>query len=145
MAKPTDQRVALISVHPEFADKLLSGEKRVELRRSRVRGAISHLVIYATAPKSAVLGWVKVTAVESASPTNIWNAHKKHAGISRARFRRYFRGCRSATAIRVVDPQPLQRPLRLSQINEDLSAPQSWRYLSPDDAARVGIDLRSVS
>ena len=141
MAKSTDRRVALISVHPEFADKILSGEKRVELRRSKLHSAISHLVIYATAPRSVVLGWVKVTDIESGSPTKVWDAHKKHAGISRARFRQYFEGCRSAVAIHVDDPQPLQAPMRLSEINDGLAAPQSWRYLSHDDAVRVGIVL----
>lgn len=141
MVKSADRRVALISVHPEFADKLLSGEKQVELRRTKLRGAISHLAIYATAPRSAVLGWVTVTNVESASPTSLWNAHKQHAGISRARFRRYFQGCKLATAIRVAEPRHLETPFRLSQFRENVSPPQSWRYLSDDDATKLGIEV----
>ena len=141
MAEFSHRRVAMISVHPEFAEKLLTGEKRVELRRTKFHEALSHLVIYATAPQSVILGWVRVTSIESASPSRIWETHKRHAGISRARFRRYFQGTRSATAIHVVDPQSLQEPLRLNQIKDDLRPPQSIRYLSPSDAARVGIEL----
>lgn len=141
MASQSDRRVALISIHPEFAERILNGEKQVELRRSRLHGAISHLVIYATAPIGAVLGWVRVTSIESASPTKVWDTHKKHAGISRARFREYYKGCRSAVAIHVSEPEPLPRPLHLNEIRAGLSAPQSWRYLSHDEAARVGLEL----
>lgn len=141
MVESADRRVALISVHPEFAERILTGEKRVELRRSRLHSAISHLVIYATSPRSAVVGWVRVSEVETGSPTKVWNTHKNHAGISRARFRKYFQGRTSAVAIHVSDPQPLESPMRLKEINDDLSPPQSWRYLSLEDAARVGIAL----
>lgn len=141
MAETENRRVALISVHPEYAEKILNGEKQVELRRSRFHGTISHLVIYATAPTCAVMGWVRVSHVESGSPTKVWNKHKNHAGISRARFREYFRGCQSAFAIHVHGPKLLSTPMHLNAIRDGLSAPQSWRYLSQDDAARVGIAL----
>ena len=141
MVGQSDRRVALISIHPEFAERILNGEKQVELRRSKLHGAISHLVIYATAPIGAVLGWVRVTSVESASPTKVWDTHKNHAGVTRARFREYFRGCHLAVAIQISDPEPLPTPLYLDQISEGLSAPQSWRYLSHDEASRVGLEL----
>jgi predicted transcriptional regulator len=141
MVETIDRRVALISVHPEYAEKILNGEKQVELRRSKLHSAVSHLVIYATAPKSAVLGWVRVTGIDTGSPTRLWNRHKQHAGVSRRQFRRYFKGSRAAFAIHVDQPQSLHTPLHLNEINRDLCPPQSWRYLSNDEAARVGIEL----
>lgn len=140
MAESADRQVALISVRPEYANKLLSGEKRVELRKTRFSRDLTHLLIYATAPLSAVLGWVRVEGIERAAPSRLWEQHKAHAGISRRAFRDYFRGYRSATAIRVGSPKRLSEPRALSQIDPQLQAPQNFRYVSNEVAARAGID-----
>lgn len=137
MVESADRQVALISVHPEYADKLLSGEKRVELRKTRFSRDLTHLLIYATAPLSAVLGWVRVAGVDHAPPTPVWERHKTHAGISRRAFRDYFRGRRLATAIRVDSPSRLERPLKLSEIDPELRAPQSFCYLSAAATSRI--------
>ena len=139
MAQRSTRRVALMSIHPEYAEALLDGSKKVELRKSRFASDISHILIYATSPVQRVLGWARTSQVEVGSPTRIWEANKEHAGIRRQAYRAYFRGRRRATAIHVTDPHRLRDPLPLSEVDGGLKPPQSWRYLSPDAAARVGI------
>ena len=139
MAPRPTRRVALMSIRPEYAEALLDGTKKVELRKSRFASDISHILIYATSPVQRVLGWAKASHVEEGSPTRIWETHKEHAGIRRRAYRTYFQGHRRATAIHVADPQRLRDPLPLSEIEDGLKPPQSWQYLSPAAAARVGI------
>ena len=139
MAQRSTRRVALMSIHPEHAEALLDGRKKVELRKSRFASDISHILIYATSPVQRVLGWARANRVEEGSPSKIWETHKSHAGVSRRTYRTYFQGHRRATAIHIADPQRLSDPLPLSEIEDGLKPPQSWRYLSPDAAARVGI------
>lgn len=139
MAQRSARRVALMSIHPEYAEALLAGTKTVELRRSRFANDISHILIYATSPVQKVLGWAKTGSVEEGSPTSIWEAHKSRAGISRSVYRAYFRGHPRATAIHVATPQRLEKPLALSEVEDGLKAPQSWRYLSLEAAQRAGI------
>lgn len=140
MAESADRQVALISVRPEYANKLLSGEKRVELRKTRFSRDLTHLLIYATAPLSAVLGWVRVEGIDRAAPSRLWEQHKAHAGISRRAFRDYFHGHSLATAIRVGSPQRLSEPRRLSQIHPRLQAPQNFCYVTDEVATRAGIE-----
>ncbi len=142
MAGSTDRRVALISVHPEYADKLLSGEKKVELRRSRMSASVTHLVLYATCPRKAVVGWVEVSGIEEASPSRIWESHKQHAGLSRASFRRYFKGASIATAISVRAPHQLVEERLLGDVLPDSVPPQSWRYLPRSSVRTLGLSCQ---
>lgn len=139
MAQRSARRVALMSIHPEYAEALLDGTKTVELRRSRFANDISHILIYATSPVQKVLGWAKTGPIKEGSPTRIWETHKGQAGISRSTYRAYFQGSRRAIAIHVMSPQWLPTPLSLSEIDDGLQAPQSWRYLSLEAAQRAGI------
>ncbi|MCY4391166.1 MAG: ASCH domain-containing protein [Chloroflexi bacterium] len=139
MADPSPGRIVLMSVHPEYAEALLNGTKTVELRKARLANSTSHIVIYATAPVQRVVGWVKAGHIEDGTPRTIWQKHKSRVGILEQAFRRYYRGHRRAVAIHVESPQRLAMPLELSAVEDGLTPPQSWRYLSDTAAESVGI------
>ncbi len=141
MDQSSTRRIALMSIHPQYAEALLNGTKKVELRKSQFSADISHIVIYATSPIKQVLGWVKASRIERGSPSRIWETHKAQTGIRRSAYRAYFRGHPNATAIHVDSPERLANPLPLSAIEEGLIAPRSWRYLSNAAARTVGIPL----
>ena len=141
MADNSPGRIVLMSIHPEYAEALLDGRKTVELRKSRVAEDISHIVIYATAPVQRVLGWVKAVHVEHGSPSAIWKRHKSRTGIRERAFRSYYQGHARAVAIHVDSPRRLAAPLELSAIEDGLTPPQSWRYLSDAAAESVGIPV----
>ena len=141
MADESPGRIVLMSIHPEHAEALLDGTKTVELRRSGVAGDVSHIVIYATAPVQRVLGWVKAVHVEHGSPSAMWERHKSRVGIRRGAFRSYYQGRPRAVAIHVDSPRRLATPRELSEIEDGLTPPQSWRYLSADAARNVGIPV----
>lgn len=132
-------RILLMSVHPEYAEALLDGTKTVELRKSAVADDVSHIVIYATAPVRRVVGWVEAVGVEHGSPSAIWRKHRSRTGVREREFRTYYRGHPVAVAIHVESPRRLDEPLELSAVEEGLTAPQSWRYLSAAAAESVGI------
>lgn len=139
MVEQSPGRILLMSIHPEYAEALLDGTKTVEFRKSAVADDVSHIVIYATAPVRRVLGWVKTAGVEQGSPSAIWRKHRSRTGVREREFRTYYRGHRRAVAIHVDSPRRLDEPLELSAVEEGLTAPQSWRYLSPAAAESVGI------
>lgn len=141
MANQSSGRIVLMSIHPDYAEALLDGTKTVELRKSPVAADISHIVIYATAPVQRVLGWVKAGLVEHGSPSAIWDKHKSRAGIRERAFRTYYRGHSRAIAIHVDSPRRLVVPLELSAVEDGLTPPQSWRYLSATAARSVGIPV----
>lgn len=137
MAGKEDRRAVLMSIHPRHAENLLAGTKQVELRKSAFSREVLRVVVYATAPTSAVVGWLDVESVEEHSPARIWQRFGAITGITRAEFRRYFSGRQRAVAIRVRDPRRLETPVALVDLDERLSAPQSFRYLSASTAERL--------
>jgi len=115
----------LISIHPEYIAKILSGEKRFEFRKTFPTTGVSHLVIYATAP---VQRWIAVAEVEyvlTGSPYSIWERTKRAAGISREAFRKYYAGRSQGVAFK------LGRVFSLSaedSLKIKLSGPQSYSF-----------------
>lgn len=132
MAEPASGRVALFSIHPQFADAILDGTKQVEFRRTELPGDVTHVVIYATVPVQRVVGVFEVAGVERMKPARAWRRFSACGGISRGSFDRYFEGATSAYVIQVANPRRLSVPMRLTDIGPELRPPQSFQYLATD-------------
>lgn len=126
----------LISLKPEFAEAIAEGRKTVELRRrfpKVERGC--RLVIYATQPVGAVVGFATIRDVIFASPTAIERTYRSRAALSRRRFRAYFAGCARAVAVEIENHISIG-PHRLDDLPLILPgflAPQSWRYVTASE------------
>jgi predicted transcriptional regulator len=140
MAGCSTRRIALLSIHPRHADNILNGSKAVELRRVPISDETSHVVIYATSPVCAVVGWFEVEGVDRASRSAIWETHGATTGVTRREFRRYFEGAAHAVAIRVRRPTRLATPVALDSIPGVSRPPQSFQYLEAASVAGV-LDL----
>lgn len=118
----------LISINPEYVEKIFAGTKKFEFRKRISNRSIDRIVIYSTAPIMKVVGEVQIVDRISSSPTELWERTKKFAGISRDKYRKYFKGCKVANAYqlgRVIEYNP---PKELQEFNIS-SPPQSFMYL----------------
>jgi predicted transcriptional regulator len=131
VANPTHQRVALLPIHPRFADAILAGTKRVEFRRVGFATAPTHVVVYATSPVMKVVCWFRVVAIEHAAPSTLWGKYRHVAGISHKDFGRYFKGTRRGVAIRVGKVVRPTSPLPLKKLGVR-RPPQGFQYLSEE-------------
>lgn len=78
---------ALLSVKPEYAEKILSGEKIYEFRRRIFkREDVDILVIYATGPQCGVVAEARIGGIMESTPEDIWKRTNRHGGISHDRF-----------------------------------------------------------
>lgn len=121
--------VALLPIHPEYADAILSGEKAVEFRRRPFGKEVKHIVIYASSPVMRIVGHFEVGRIDSYAPSTVWRKFGKFGAISKQDFNRYYDGAEQAIAIHIKNAKKLGVPLKLKDLNEDFSAPQSYRYL----------------
>lgn len=133
MADSPARRVALLSIHPRHADAILDGTKRVELRRVPVADDTTHVIVYATAPIQAIVGWFEVAGIDHAAPSRIWDDHRAVCGVTRREFRSYFHGADRAAAIRVGRSRRLDLPVGLHALPNVKRPPQSFQYLDHDD------------
>jgi len=124
----------LLSIKPEYANKIFDGTKRVELRRVRPRVRKGDLVfVYVSSPVKALLGAFEVECVEEAFPHDLWNKVKCSAGISREQFDGYYAGSSLGFGIILKNYWSLSKPIDLIGLKSIWSGfhpPQSYRYLT---------------
>jgi len=120
----------LLSIKPEYAEKILNGTKRFEYRRTLYRNQdVRTVVIYATLPVGKVVGEFEVGGLLSDDPESLWASTKKHSGITKQFFMAYFENRETAFAIQVLNPTRYDEPLPLDQLVGTSPAPQSFMYL----------------
>lgn len=127
-----DAQVLLISIHSQYAHLILSGEKRVELRRRfNITLAGSRMVIYATSPTAAIIGHVQIKAVECLPTDEIWMRHGAAAAIAEEDFESYFSGVDRGCAVLLSDPIAYDAPITLRELRSKhgLTPPQSYIFL----------------
>lgn len=121
----------LLSIKPEYAEKILDGEKLFEFRRSLFRDpTVQTVVIYATKPIGKIIGEFEIDGVLSDNPDEIWNVTSKFSGISENFFKEYFSGRSIAHAIKVKSTKRYKHPKELSSVVDSGVAPQSFCYLA---------------
>lgn len=124
----------LFSIHPMYADLILSGKKTVELRRrfpSKITDC-SKLVIYSTSPTSAIVGAVNIVGVNRLPVPELWRHFGDAACIAEVAFSNYFAGLTEGVAICLDRPQTFNQPVDAKVLKDKsgFTAPQSYMYMS---------------
>lgn len=109
-------------------EKILQGKKKFEYRKRLAKEDVSYIYVYSTAPSMKVVASVHIEGYLSDSPTALWEKTKAAAGISRAKFRDYFRGCKTAYAYKLGKVEVFESPKNLSDFGVAV-APQSFVYI----------------
>lgn len=133
----SDRGIALISIHPEYADAILEGTKRVEFRRIRFARDVHTVLIYATRPIGKIVASFEVSDIDIGTPTVLWQKHRRTGGISHEKFTNYFAGATEGCAILVGRVTRFSRPLPLESLGQSITPPQSFRYLDQAIVARL--------
>lgn len=129
------KRDVVLSVKPFYSEKIVHGEKTVELRRrfpvSAPRGTVAY--IYSTSPVRAMIGSAEIQDVVKLPVTSIWKKFGKMAHINREDFDDYFSGLTDGFAIRFSNARAFLRPIDLSELRErfEFEPPQSFLYATP--------------
>jgi predicted transcriptional regulator len=120
----------LLSIKPEFANKIFSGSKKFEFRKSIFRNKnISKIVVYASAPVQRVIGEFEIEDILASDPNSLWEKTHTQAGISKSFFDSYFKSRDIGYAIKIRDTVKYENPLLLSENFNIRYAPQSFLYL----------------
>lgn len=129
-----------ISVKPEFAHKIISKEKSIELRKNRPNVKPGdHIIIYSTVPDKKVIGFCKIDAVIEISPEKMWLEYFDKLAIDKERFEQYYINTDIAFGIQMSSVCKLENPISLDLIRKfipDFSPPQTYRYISYFKALR---------
>jgi predicted transcriptional regulator len=120
----------LLSIKPEFANKIFSGEKKFEFRKKAFSKIEVHtVVVYSTMPVGRIIGEFTIKTIHKDSPKSIWNKTKHFSGIDELFFNEYYNGREFAIAIEVDNPILYKRPINPKIEYDNFTAPQSFMYI----------------
>lgn len=129
------RRDVVLSIKPQYSEKILLGQKTVELRRrfpvSVPPGTIAY--IYSTTPDKALVGCAEIEEVVKKPIEQVWKQHRREACISKDEFDSYFSGQDHGFALRLGQAIPFSKPISLEELRErfGFEPPQSFLYAKP--------------
>ncbi len=125
-------KVMLISIKPEFAEKIFNGEKSIELRKATPSvdpGDI--IIVYCTLPVKAVIGYCRVESILKMAPEQLWQEYRNRLGIDEKRYQEYYKNVDMAIGISLKEICRLDDDISLDVIKKEFprfSPPQTFRY-----------------
>lgn len=118
----------LLSIKPEYVDKIVAGKKKYEFRKFHCREDVDTIVIYATAPVKQVVGEVSIIAVIEDDVDEVWKKTTPEGGITKKAFKEYYKDKQSAIAYQLGKVTQYAEPMTLSEIGLSY-VPQSFAYI----------------
>lgn len=120
----------LLSIKPEFVEKIFSGEKLFEYRKAVFkRPDVKSVVIYSTMPEGKIVGEFSIGDILAKHPKELWEKTKDVSGINREFYDEYFSDRETAYAIEIKDLKKYEKPIDPYKVERGFKAPQSFKYL----------------
>ena len=121
---------ALLSIKPQFVEKIFSGEKRFEYRKIIfAQKDIKIIVVYATMPVGKIVGEFSIDEILEHSPKELWAKTKEYAGVEKQFYDEYFEGKTKAFAIKIKEAILYDTPINPYNSKIKFTAPQSFSYI----------------
>ena len=131
----------VLSIKPEYARKIFSGEKKYEFRRKLCTKDIDKLYLYVTSPVGRIMGEAEVVGKYFMEKQRLWALTHELSGIAEDAFFGYFMGRSDAGAYELGKVVQYETPVNLEKIGIHF-VPQSFVYVDtlkePGGEARTG-------
>ena len=129
-----------IVVKPEYANRLISGEKDIELRNTKPHvQAGDYAIIYASAPAKVVLGYGKIKSIILCSPQEMWANFSTRLGINEQDYLMYYKNSNRSVGIEFEMIKPIN-PISLAElrrVDPNFHPPQIYRYVTNEEIHKV--------
>lgn len=120
----------LLSIKPEFVEKIFSGEKLFEYRKAIFkRPEVKSVVIYSTMPEGLIVGEFEIGEILAKHPEDLWEQTKDSSGIDKQFFDEYFLDREVAYAIEIKNLNKYSIPFNPYKRWRGFKAPQSFMYI----------------
>lgn len=128
----------ILSIKPEYAHKIFSGQKTIELRRQIPKHLTDGdlVIVYSTSPDKMIIGFFTVKEVIKITPTNVSEDILTDSCISRIEFQRYFDSANYGYAIKIDQCWTLPVKIELQDLKKkdnNFNVPQNFRYVTNSD------------
>lgn len=104
----------LMSIKPEYANKIFSGIKRYEFRKRIPKRPFERVYVYSSSPVKKIIGSFDVDYVLKGEPNELWNKTFKFAGIDALAYKQYFSNSEIGYAVHVYATKLFDMEFRLT-------------------------------
>lgn len=119
----------VLSIKPEFANKIFDGSKKYEFRRTIFKNdKIKTVLVYASSPVQRVIGEFEIEKILNHDIDTLWDLTQKYSGISEDYFYQYFSQKDIGYAIKIRKTKKYKQSKCL-KADFNLIPPQSFVYL----------------
>lgn len=119
----------LLSIKPEYVEKIFSGEKKYEFRKSIFKDKnVKSVIIYSTSPIKKIVGEFEIEKIIEENPEKLWSLSPENTGISKEKFFKYFENREKGYAIKIGKLTKYNQPKTLQDFSIKI-APQSFVYI----------------
>jgi len=117
----------LLSIKPEFVEKIIKGEKRFEYRRKIFKKDVESVIIYATSPWKKIIGEFYIDEILAEDPKILWSKTYRFSGVEKKFFMDYFKDSVIGYAIKIGKLELYKEPYNITDLVK--TPPQSYVYI----------------
>lgn len=117
----------ILSIKPEFANKIFDGSKKYEFRKSIFKEDVRTVLVYSSSPVQKVIGEFQIEEIIRHDLETLWELTKNDAGITKQYFYEYFADKDEGFAIKIKKKNKFRIPKCL-RTEYNLTPPQSFAY-----------------
>lgn len=119
---------ALLSIKPEFALQIFSGQKKFEYRRKIFKKTVDSVIVYATSPMKLVIGEFFIDDILFEEVDKLWERTKTFSGISKEYYYKYFENLDRGYAIKIGNVNYFEVSFSITE-KYGIIAPQCFAYV----------------
>lgn len=118
----------VLSIKPEFANKIFDGTKKFEFRKAIFKNEkIKTVIVYSSSPVQQVIGEFEIERIINHDIDTLWGLTHQESGITEDYFYKYFEDRLEGFAIQIRKVKKYRTPKCLRK-DFNLFPPQSFAY-----------------
>lgn len=119
----------VLSIKPEFANKIFDGSKKFEFRKAIFKNKnVKSIIVYSSSPVQKVIGEFEIGKIFNNDLDTLWELTSEFSGITEDFFYEYFSKKEKGFAIQIKNKIKYKVPKCL-KTDFNLNPPQSFAYV----------------
>ena len=120
----------VMSIRAKYARKILSGNKKVEVRRMfSKKWKSSKVTIYASGHERSLVGEALIKDVVIDKPENIWERFHDQIGCTKEEFDKYTASKNKVYAVVLEDAVPYQKSISIKELSSLMAGQRHLNFL----------------
>ncbi len=119
----------LLSIKPEFSNKIFDGDKLFEFRKQVPKKRFDKVLVYESSPTQHIVGWFRVGRIIKGHPDDVWQTCKQDGGIDKNRYYQYCKGNQQIYAFEIMETHRFASPINPFKLVDNFTPPQNFAYL----------------